>query len=115
MRNTAEQGLNMLHLVGTAMYARPDQDQQEARRYFQRLLRLICASGSDEYDPSVYSTTDEGKQLYEAGILYLRLMKLKPDPDALDKMSCMSEFKAWYGTVLLTAAGIQQEYELNQK
>lgn len=115
MRKIAEQALDMMNLVGSAIWARPNVDHTEACRYYRRLLQLICISGEEKSDPAVFSTTETGKQLTQAAALYVRMMNLKPDPDQLDRLSCMSEFKTWYETVLRTAAGVQQEYELNSE
>lgn len=112
MRNLAEQGLQMLNLLGNAMYARPDLDQTEARRYYRRVLQAICRSGETDCDPAVFSVTEEGKMLSEAAMMYIRLQKLRPDPDVLDRFSCIGEFRVWYEVIMMTAAGMQQEYEL---
>lgn len=114
MRKLAEQAADMLHLVGAALYSRPDLDQAEARRYHKRLLRLICLSGEADCDPAVFSSTEDGKQLSHAARLYIRLSCQRPDPDQLDGLSCMVEFKNWYEKILLAAAGAQQEYELSK-
>lgn len=112
MRKLAEQAMEMLHTLGCAMYSRSDIEQAEARRYFKRILQLVCVSGRREDDPAVYATTSEGKQLSEAAALYIRLMSERPDPETLDPESCIKEFKAWYGLVILTAAGKQQDWEM---
>ena len=112
MRKLAEQGMEMLHTLGCAMYSRPDIEQEEARRYFKRILQLICVSGRRENDPAVYAMTPEGKQLSEAAGIYIRLMNERPDPETLDPESCIKELKAWYGLVILTAAGKQQDWEM---
>ena len=112
MRNLAEQGMNMLQLLGNAMYARPDLDQTEARRYYRRLLQTICRSGEDELAPEVYVTTEDGKLLAEAGRFAIRMNILRPDPDQLERMICINEMKDWAATIIMTAAGAQQLYEL---
>ncbi|MBQ6519454.1 MAG: hypothetical protein IJI14_12090 [Anaerolineaceae bacterium] len=112
MRKLAEQALDMVNLLGCAMMCRKDLEQPEAKRYWKRLLQLICKSGFSETADAVYSATPEGKQLSEAAHLYVSLMVRKPDPEKLSPECCMSEMKAWYETVLLTAAGKQQSFEM---
>ena len=114
MRNAAEQALSLVNLLGCAMFARKDMDLPEAKRYWRRMLQLICRSGGDDSDPAVYVIAPEGKQLHEAATLYVRLMKNRPDPDEQAPEACMADFKAWYGTVLLEAAGKQQEWEMKE-
>lgn len=112
MRKLAEQAFDMVNLLGCAMMCRKDLEQPEAKRYWKRLLQLICKSGSSGTAPEVYSATPEGKQLSEAAHLYMSLMIRKPDPEALSPERCISEMKAWYETVLLAAAGKQQAFEM---
>lgn len=115
MRKAAEQALGLVNLLGCAMFARKDMDLPEAKRYWRRMLQLICRSGRDESDPAVYIATPEGEQLHEAAMLYIRLMMNKPDPDELTPEVCMAVAKAWYGTVLLEAAGKQQDWEMKNE
>ena len=112
MRNLAEQGLSFLQMLGNAMYARPDADRTEARRYYRRLFQSVCRSGADVCDPAVYITTEDGQLLAEAGRFYIRQNMRRPDPDQLDGEMTMSEFKKWFGDTVMLAAGAQQLYEL---
>lgn len=112
MRKLAEQAFDLVNLLGCAMMSRTDIDQPEAKRYWKRILQLICKSGSSGIAAEAYSATPEGKQLSEAARLYISLMRQKPDPDKLNPECCMSKMKAWYAIVLLSAAGKQQDHEM---
>ena len=114
MRKLAEQATDMLHLVAAALYSRPDLHLPEARRYHKRLLQLISCSGESDCDPAVYSSTEDGKELSRAAQLFIRMSYQRPDPEQLDGLTCMIEFKNWYEKILLSAAGAQQEYELSK-
>ena len=114
MNQTVKSAIGMMHLLGCALYARPNmaKDAEEARRYLKRLFNNVAKSGRTSLDPEAFKTTEAGKQLREAALLRVKMGYVQPDPgvESFDKA-----YNGWLDQVILNAAGLQQAYENEQR
>ena len=111
MNQSAKSALGMMHLLGCAMFARPDVPRQEALTYWKRLLGAVAESGQTDLDPEAFKTTEAGKLLSDAALLRISLQRTQPDPLLPD---FVEQYRDWLGDVVFTAAGKQQAFELSE-
>lgn len=113
MNQSAENAVELLHMLGCAMLVRKSVPRDEALAWWRRLLIALDDYGKTDLDPEVWKTTENGKLLTEAGAMRVTLGWSMPDPTLPD---FVDRYMDWLKDVILTAAGKQQLYEIrNQK